>query len=145
MLLACFLCYRSLFGSSEFNKLAPSVDAFSLMTYDYSSPGRSEISHAPVSLFTFHSSQLVFVVLCPFCRTLLCMFRSYEFAYSFFISVHLLPHPFSPGPNSPMEWVEECVLSLAPELSPQRQKILLGLNFYGYDFTSSGMDGTARL
>ena len=37
------------------------------------------------------------------------------------------------------------MLSLAPELSPQRQKILLGLNFYGYDFTSSGMDGTARL
>ena len=35
-----FLQYRSLFGSLEFNKLAPYVDGFSLMTYDYSSPGR---------------------------------------------------------------------------------------------------------
>ena len=36
------------------------------------------------------------------------------------------------------------MLSIAPELSHYRQKILLGLNFYGYDFTSSGMDGTAN-
>ena len=32
-------------------------------------------------------------------------------------------------------------MSLVPELSPEREKILLGLNFYGYDFTSSTMDG----
>jgi chitinase domain-containing protein 1 len=31
---------RSLFGAAEFDKLAPHVDAFSLMTYDYSRPGR---------------------------------------------------------------------------------------------------------
>ena len=48
---------------------------------------------------------------------------------------------FSPGANSPIDWVEENVVSLVPELSPQRKKILLGLNFYGYDFTSSTMDG----
>lgn len=48
--------------------------------------------------------------------------------------------PGSPGPNSPLDWVETCVLSLAPELSPDRSKILLGLNFYGYDFSSSDMD-----
>ena len=34
------LSHRSLFGQSEFDKLALHVDAFSLMTYDYSNPGR---------------------------------------------------------------------------------------------------------
>ena len=54
------------------------------------------------------------------------------------------PHqpPPSPGPTSPIEWVESCVLSLSPQPSELRRKILLGLNFYGYDFTASGMDGT---
>jgi hypothetical protein len=47
----------------------------------------------------------------------------------------------SPGANSPIDWIEENVVSLVPELSPEREKILLGLNFYGYDFTSSTMDG----
>lgn len=37
--------------------------------------------------------------------------------------------------------MKECVLSLAPEPSPQRNKILLGLNFYGYDFSTSDMEG----
>ena len=46
----------------------------------------------------------------------------------------------SPGPTAPIDWMERCVLGLSPELSVLRQKILLGLNFYGYDFTSSGMD-----
>ena len=32
--------FRSMFGQSDFDKLAPHVDGFSLMTYDYSSPGR---------------------------------------------------------------------------------------------------------
>ena len=32
--------HRSFFRQAEFDKLAPHVDAFSLMTYDYSSPGR---------------------------------------------------------------------------------------------------------
>ena len=32
------------------------------------------------------------------------------------------------------------MVGICPELSVQREKILLGLNFYGYDFTSSGMD-----
>ena len=47
----------------------------------------------------------------------------------------------SPGATSPIDWVRECVLSLAPEPSPQRNKILLGLNFYGYDFSTSDMEG----
>ncbi|XP_074656483.1 chitinase domain-containing protein 1-like [Tubulanus polymorphus] len=67
---------------AEFRKLAPVIDAFSLMTYDFSHPGR-------------------------------------------------------PGPNSPLQWIRQCVLALEPnEDSPYRKKILLGLNFYGNDFYS---------
>ncbi|XP_007244360.2 chitinase domain-containing protein 1 isoform X1 [Astyanax mexicanus] len=71
-----------MFGQEEFEKLAPVVDGFSLMTYDYSTPGR-------------------------------------------------------PGPSSPLPWMRECVLKLAPQ-TPWRHKILLGLNMYGLDFSSQG-------
>uniref|UniRef100_A0AAQ5XZT1 Chitinase domain-containing protein 1 n=1 Tax=Amphiprion ocellaris TaxID=80972 RepID=A0AAQ5XZT1_AMPOC len=73
-----------MFGREEFEQLAPAVDGFSLMTYDYSSGSR-------------------------------------------------------PGPSSPLPWVRDCVLQLAP--NPQwRQKILLGLNLYGLDFASQGTE-----
>lgn len=77
----------SLFERSDFDKLAPHVDGFSFMTYDYSSPG-------------------------------------------------------SPGPTAPIDWMESCVegLSSSEVARGPREKILLGLNFYGYDFTRSGMD-----
>lgn len=71
-----------MFGREDFEKLAPVVDAFSLMTYDYSGPGR-------------------------------------------------------PGPSSPLPWMRDCVLQLAPQ-SQWRYKILLGLNLYGLDFTANG-------
>ncbi|KAJ8280982.1 hypothetical protein GJAV_G00061770 [Gymnothorax javanicus] len=71
-----------MFGRMEFELLAPVVDGFSLMTYDYSGPGR-------------------------------------------------------PGPSSPIPWVRECVLKLAPQ-TQWRHKILLGLNLYGLDFSSQG-------
>ncbi|XP_064652305.1 chitinase domain-containing protein 1-like [Lineus longissimus] len=64
----------------DFAKLAPFVDGFSLMTYDFS-------------------------------------------------------NPMKPGPNSPTMWVRACVEHLEPDpKSPNRKKILLGLNFYGNDF-----------
>ncbi len=78
--------YAEVFGAADFEKLAPHIDGFSLMTYDYARPG-------------------------------------------------------SPGPNSPLEWMEECVMTIAPDLSSQRQKILLGLNFYGYNHGPRSMDG----
>ncbi|KAM9496105.1 chitinase domain-containing protein 1 isoform 1-T2 [Clarias gariepinus] len=71
-----------MFGKEDFEKLAPVVDAFSLMTYDYSGPGR-------------------------------------------------------PGPSSPVPWMRDCVLQLAPQ-SQWRHKILLGINLYGLDFTVNG-------
>ncbi|XP_053741632.1 chitinase domain-containing protein 1 isoform X1 [Synchiropus splendidus] len=73
-----------MFGQEEFLQLAPVVDGFSLMTYDYSSSSR-------------------------------------------------------PGPSSPLPWIRECVLQLAPT-SEWRQKILLGLNLYGLDFASQKAD-----
>ena len=45
--------------------------------------------------------------------------------------------PHSPGPNSPIDWVRSCVEALEPDpSSPDRRKILLGLNFYGNDYVS---------
>lgn len=44
-----------------------------------------------------------------------------------------------PGPSSPLPWVRDCVLQLAPN-AQWRQKILLGLNLYGLDFASQGTE-----
>ncbi|XP_068615608.1 chitinase domain-containing protein 1-like [Brachionichthys hirsutus] len=44
-----------------------------------------------------------------------------------------------PGPSSPLNWVRDCVLQLAPG-AQWRQKILLGLNLYGLDFASQGSE-----
>ncbi|KAF6738950.1 Chitinase domain-containing protein 1 [Oryzias melastigma] len=73
-----------MFGREEFEQLAPFVDGFSLMTYDYSNGAR-------------------------------------------------------PGPSAPLPWVRDCVLQLAPS-TEWRQKILLGLNLYGLDFSSQGTE-----
>ncbi|KOC66080.1 Chitinase domain-containing protein 1 [Habropoda laboriosa] len=43
-----------------------------------------------------------------------------------------------PGPNSPIDWMRECVELLVPEEGPKRAQILLGLNFYGYNYTPEG-------
>ncbi|MBN3315366.1 CHID1 protein, partial [Atractosteus spatula] len=71
-----------MFGPQEFEQLAPTVDGFSLMTYDYSTPSR-------------------------------------------------------PGPSAPLPWVRACVHVLDPK-AVWRHKILLGLNFYGLDFSRQG-------
>jgi len=69
---------RAALTSDHFDKLKSFVDLFSLMTYDYSEPGK--------------------------------------FA----------------GMNSPLPWIEESVLALDPS-GTSRNKILIGLNFYGKD------------
>jgi len=72
------------FDEEDFERLADDVDAFSLMTYDFSSPQR-------------------------------------------------------PGPNSPLRWDHDCVEKLVPRADDSRRsKILLGLNFYGNDYTPTG-------
>lgn len=74
-----------MFSREEFEDLAPVVDWFSLMTYDYSVSG--------------------------------------------------------PGPSSPLPWVRDCVLQLSPA-ARWRHKILLGINLYGQDFTTSAAEPT---
>lgn len=72
------------FVEQHFRGLVDAVDAFSLMTYDFSS------------------------------------FQN-------------------PGPNSPEWWVRDCVERLVPGASsPDRAKILLGLNLYGLDHSVTG-------
>ncbi|TGZ49642.1 Chitinase domain-containing protein 1 [Temnothorax longispinosus] len=72
------------FSKQQFDELALYVNAFSLMTYDYSSIQK-------------------------------------------------------PGPNSPLDWARQCVELLAPEKDdPRRSQILLGINFYGYNYTPEG-------
>ncbi|XP_069480111.1 chitinase domain-containing protein 1 [Ambystoma mexicanum] len=48
--------------------------------------------------------------------------------------------PERPGPNSPLPWVRACVQTLDPD-SKWRSKILLGLNFYGMDYSALGAAG----
>ena len=45
--------------------------------------------------------------------------------------------PAKPGPNAHHGWMRHCVEILDKE-SFHRKKILLGLNFYGYDYTTDG-------
>ena len=71
------------FTEEHFKQLAPLVDGFSLMTYDF--PAGSGKS----------------------------------------------------GPNAPLPWMKSCVENLDPERK-YRSKILLGMNFYGYVYSSQG-------
>uniref|UniRef100_A0A8C0HY10 Chitinase domain-containing protein 1 n=1 Tax=Balaenoptera musculus TaxID=9771 RepID=A0A8C0HY10_BALMU len=70
-----------MFTHKELEQLAPVLDGFSLMTYDYSTAQQA-------------------------------------------------------GPSAPLSWVRACVQVLDPK-SKWRSKILLGLNFYGMDYSAS--------
>lgn len=49
-----------------------------------------------------------------------------------------------PGPNSPIDWVRDCVQRLVPVQADKekqalhRSKLLVGFNFYGLHFHSQG-------
>lgn len=45
--------------------------------------------------------------------------------------------PQRPGPNSPLPWVKKCIQTLDPD-GLFNSKLLLGLNFYGNDYTATG-------
>ncbi|XP_066250520.1 chitinase domain-containing protein 1 [Euwallacea similis] len=72
----------SVFSEQQFDALYDYVTAFSLMTYDYSSPQM-------------------------------------------------------PGPNAPIGWIEDTITSITSNIT-RRSKILMGLNFYGNDYTDGG-------
>ena len=149
-----------MFDSSDFNKLLDHVDACSLMTYDYSQSGRYN-NNTTICMCVCLAIQSVNSECFPFYPSVTTDQLSSIHPTPYFYPVHSyctlsLSHPYpppflslspsfslidvqSPGANSPIDWVEEVVLSLSPSVSLARQKILLGLNFYGYDFTGSDM------
>ncbi|XP_074741429.1 chitinase domain-containing protein 1 isoform X5 [Strix uralensis] len=59
---------------------------------------------------------------------------------SFSLMTYDYSTPQRPGPNSPLPWVRACVQVLDPD-SRWRNKILLGLNFYGMDYSALGASG----
>ncbi|KAF4790180.1 Chitinase domain-containing protein 1 [Turdus rufiventris] len=59
---------------------------------------------------------------------------------SFSLMTYDYSAPHRPGPNSPLPWVRACVELLDPD-SKWRKKILLGLNFYGMDYSALGTSG----
>lgn len=67
--------------------------------------------------------------------------KHYEALYDDVSFFSLMTYDFSsyqrPGANSPLYWMRNVVLHICPE-KKKRGKILLGLNFYGYDFTPEG-------
>lgn len=62
-----------------------------------------------------------------------------EAVTAFSLMTYDFSNPQRPGPNSPINWIKLCVESLVPDPNDKRRgKILLGLNFYGNDYTVSG-------
>ncbi|XP_009887657.1 PREDICTED: chitinase domain-containing protein 1 isoform X2 [Charadrius vociferus] len=59
---------------------------------------------------------------------------------SFSLMTYDYSTPQRPGPNSPIPWVRACIQVLDPD-SKWRNKILLGLNFYGMDYSALGASG----
>ncbi|KAK4316793.1 hypothetical protein Pmani_012051 [Petrolisthes manimaculis] len=58
-------------------------------------------------------------------------------------ALSLMTYDFSsfqnPGPNSPLWWMKDCVEMLEPDAtSPNRAKILMGMNLYGLDHSVTG-------
>ncbi|VDM34722.1 unnamed protein product [Hydatigera taeniaeformis] len=60
-------------------------------------------------------------------------------------------NPSAPGENAPISWATQCVKNLVPDEnggkhpSTKRAKILLGVNFYGYDYEPAKRQGRAVL
>jgi len=51
-------------------------------------------------------------------------------------------NPSRPGPNAPIGWVRSCIEALAPNKGdPIRKKLLVGLNFYGFKYSTKGNGG----
>ncbi|XP_060521528.1 chitinase domain-containing protein 1 [Cylas formicarius] len=61
----------------------------------------------------------------------------YDHVTAFSLMTYDYSNPQMPGPNAPLTWVEDAVISLTTSTS-KRKKILMGLNFYGNDFSSDG-------
>lgn len=61
-----------------------------------------------------------------------------EWVDGFSLMTYDYSNPSIPGPNAPMEWVQEALTHVySEEIS---SKIFLGLNFYGYDYSQFKME-----
>lgn len=63
--------------------------------------------------------------------------KLYDYVAGFSLMTYDYSTPHRPGPNSPIDWVEENVKFVAPN-EEKREKLLMGLNFYGMDYTPIG-------
>ncbi|XP_021355543.1 chitinase domain-containing protein 1-like [Mizuhopecten yessoensis] len=104
----------------------------------------------------FHTAKKLFILVIPppvYPGDVVGMFtqEDFEALQSNVDGFSLMTYDFSsqrkPGANSPIDWVKDCVEALVPKEDPiSRSKILLGLNFYGNDFTMTrGGNGGAIL
>jgi len=107
----------------DIKQMYHSVDYFSLMSYDYSSPERPG---------------KCFLLLCV-CNTFICFYWlddvfTDSLALNKIIFTYLCVFI---GANSPVKWIKKSVEALIPNKA-ERKKLLIGLNFYGYQYTSTG-------
>ncbi|KAJ3413557.1 Chitinase domain-containing protein 1 [Chytridiales sp. JEL 0842] len=59
-----------------------------------------------------------------------------DYVDGFSLMTYDYSNPNSPGPNSPISWVEENILTLCPDID-SRHKLLVGMNMYGNDYSRS--------
>ncbi|XP_071826921.1 chitinase domain-containing protein 1-like [Apostichopus japonicus] len=107
------------FTANDFEMLSAVVDGFSLMTTPV-----AKVTEGNTNYIIFYLSESMTVTI------------QSDIDGNNKWSTGRQPKLILPGPNSPIYWVKQCVETNAPEAGPRRSKILLGLNFYGYDFSS---------
>ncbi|KAL1498160.1 hypothetical protein ABEB36_009003 [Hypothenemus hampei] len=61
----------------------------------------------------------------------------YDHVTAFSLMTYDYSNPRMPGPNAPINWIEDSIISLTSNIT-RRPKILMGLNFYGNDYTADG-------
>ncbi|ODM87187.1 Chitinase domain-containing protein 1 [Orchesella cincta] len=61
----------------------------------------------------------------------------YSYVDYFSIMTYDYSRPDRPGANSPIKWIQKCIEALSVD-ELDREKFLIGLNFYGYQYTSTG-------
>lgn len=74
--------------------------------------------------------------------------KHFEALYPLITAFSLVTYDFSsaqrPGANSPLYWIKHAVEHICPDtltnFKAKRQKILIGMNMYGMEYTLSGGD-----
>lgn len=64
-----------------------------------------------------------------------------DVVHGFSLMTYDYSSPQNPGPNAPLPWVQQCLQQLFPSGSREaatnsdyREKVLMGINFYGNDY-----------